>query len=221
MHLSAYARGLDKPERLRYDEKVHLCGGVDPLQLKDAEHQRDVGLLPRVDFADIKNYLVHGTSFVSREQLKAYKSMEGHNNLTSGWVQQPCVKALPDGMVVVVGKMGKRPSFIFVRHSQSFNEKPLAPCLLIKEDGEVQAARCTCKAGLGEACSHIAAVLFYIEAVVKKRDSQVCTEKTNAWLPPSVRFLEGKEACKVSFASSAMKRRMGGEEPLRKRQKRY
>ncbi|KAH7936866.1 hypothetical protein HPB49_005888 [Dermacentor silvarum] len=94
MHLSAYARGLDKRERLRYEEKVRLCGGVDPLELKDAELQRVVGLLPRVDFTDIKGYLVHGTSFVSREQLKLYKSMEGHNYLTSGWVQQPFDKLL-------------------------------------------------------------------------------------------------------------------------------
>lgn len=35
-----------------------------------------------------------------------------------------------------------------VRHSQSFNEKLLTPWLLIKEDGEAQAAHCTCKAGL-------------------------------------------------------------------------
>ncbi|KAH7970288.1 hypothetical protein HPB49_002263 [Dermacentor silvarum] len=58
MHFSAYARGLDKPERLRYEEKVRLCGGVDPLELKDAELQRDVGLLPRVDFTDIKDYIL-------------------------------------------------------------------------------------------------------------------------------------------------------------------
>ncbi|KAH6936004.1 hypothetical protein HPB50_012377 [Hyalomma asiaticum] len=153
MDLSAYARGLDKPARLRYLEKVRLCGDVDPLELQDAELQRDVEVLPRVEFTDIKDYLVHATSFVSREQLKAYKSMDGHNYLTSGWVQQPGVKVLPDSTIVVVGK--------------------------------------------------------------------VCTDRTNAWLPPSVRFLEGKEASQVSFASSTMrKRQMGGEEPLRKRQRR-
>ncbi|KAH7931838.1 hypothetical protein HPB52_025235 [Rhipicephalus sanguineus] len=67
MDLSAYARGLDKPARLRYLEKVRLCGGVDPLELQDAELQRDIELLPRVDFTDIKDYLVHSTSFVSRK----------------------------------------------------------------------------------------------------------------------------------------------------------
>ncbi|XP_035981988.1 uncharacterized protein LOC110367812 [Fundulus heteroclitus] len=34
-----------------------------------------------------------------------------------------------------------------------------------KKQGYVVAAHCTCKAGLGEACSHIAALLFKVEAV--------------------------------------------------------
>ncbi|KAH8018384.1 hypothetical protein HPB51_003956 [Rhipicephalus microplus] len=102
---------------------MRLCVGVDPLELQDAE--RDVELLPRVDFPDIKGYLVQATSFVSRKQLKAYKSMDGQNYLTSGWVQQPGVKVLSDS-TIVVGK---------VCHSQSFNENPLTAWLLITEDG--------------------------------------------------------------------------------------
>lgn len=66
-----------------------MCGGIDPLDLRDDEVRRDVDLLPRVDFTDIKDYLVHATSFATREQLKAYKAMEAHNDLTSGWVQEP------------------------------------------------------------------------------------------------------------------------------------
>lgn len=108
--LSAYARVLDKPARLRYLVKVRLCGGVEPLELQDAGLQRDVELLPRVDFTDIKDYLVHATSFVSREQLKAYKSMDGYNYLTSGWVQQRGVNVLPDSTTVVVRNVSRLPS---------------------------------------------------------------------------------------------------------------
>lgn len=109
--------------------------------------------------------------------------------------------------------------FTQVRHSQSFSEKLLTPWLLINEDGEVRAAHCTCKAGLGEACSHIGAVLFFVEAVVKKRDGQACTDMENAWLPPQVHALEGKRASEVSFSSSKMKKKMlDGEHPLRKHQ---
>ncbi|KAH7965011.1 hypothetical protein HPB49_002776 [Dermacentor silvarum] len=121
--LSAHAHGLNEPARSRYENKVRLRDCVDPLELEDGL-RREVGLLPRVDLAEIKDdYLVHATSFVTREELKAYKSMEGHNYLTSRWLQQLCVKVRADSMVVV----GK------VRHSQSFNEKPLTPWLLVKD----------------------------------------------------------------------------------------
>lgn len=104
-----------------------------------------------------------------------------------------------------------------VRHSQAFNDKLLTPWILVKEDGEVLCAHCTCKAGLGEACSHIGAMLFYVEVVVRRRDGQVCTDLENAWLPPQVRLLNGKQVSALSFASSKMKKRiMDGEQPLRK-----
>nr|XP_054925241.1 uncharacterized protein LOC126529597 isoform X2 [Dermacentor andersoni] len=207
MRLSAYARGLKEPEKSRYEQKVRLCGGVDPLDLNESEVKCDVNLLPRVDFTDIKDYLVHATSFITREQLKSYKALEAHNYLTSGWVQEPRLKALAYSRVVIVGR---------VLHSQSLSEKPLHPWLLVKEDGLVQAAHCTCKAGLGEACSHIGAILFYIQAVVQRRDGQACTDKENAWLPPPVRSLEAKPVSGVSFSSSKMKKRViDGETPCR------
>lgn len=207
MRLSAYARGLKEPEKLRYEEKVPLCGGVDPLDLNEAEVKCDVNLLPRVDFTDIKDYLVHATSFITREQLKSYKALEAHNYLTSGWVKEPRLKALAESRVVIIGR---------VLHSQSLSEKPLYPWLLVKEDGHVQAAHCICKAGLGEACSHIGAILFYVQAVVQRRDGQACTDKENAWLPPPVRFVEAKPVSEMSFSSSKMKKRvMDGEAPCR------
>ncbi|XP_049519692.1 uncharacterized protein LOC125944013 [Dermacentor silvarum] len=192
MRLSAYAHDLRGPEKRRYEEKVHLCSGVDPYDYDGDEAVCDVNLLPRVEFTDIKDYLVHGTSFVTREDLKAYKSMEAHNYVTSGWVQQPRVRDLGDGRCVVVGN--------------AFCDKPFEPWLLAKEDGEIVNAHCTCKAGLGEACSHIAALLFYIEVVVRMRDGKACTDEENAWLPPYVRHLEGKRCSDVDFASARAKK---------------
>lgn len=54
-----------------------------------------------MDQTDIKVYLVDATSFATRKQLKAWKSMEGHNFLTNGSMQQPCVKVVADSMVIV------------------------------------------------------------------------------------------------------------------------
>ena len=41
-------------------------------------------------------------------------------------------------------------------------------------------------AGLGEACSHIAAILFYIEAVVRLQGAKpTCTQEKCQWIIPS------------------------------------
>ncbi|KAH7983161.1 hypothetical protein HPB52_009697 [Rhipicephalus sanguineus] len=164
MLLSDYAKSLSDPERRRYHIKVAKCGSDDP-----------AWRFPMTNRADINDYLVHGTSFVTREQLKSYKSLEARNYVTSGLVEPPRVKTLRDGNIVVVSK---------VRHSQAFKEKPPLPWLLIKPDGEVLCAHCTCMAGLGEACSHVGAVLFYLEAAVTRRDGRSCTDGQSAWLPP-------------------------------------
>ncbi|CAN7990021.1 unnamed protein product [Ixodes pacificus] len=103
--------------------------------------------------------------------------MEAHNFLTSGWVQQPRSKVLGDRNVFIVGK----------------------------PDGEVLLAHCTCMAGLGEACSHIGSILFYFEAVIKRREELTCTDRENAWLPPQLQTLEGQPVAKIDFASSRTK----------------
>lgn len=50
----------------------------------------DADLLPETTHVDIMNYLVLSTSYVSCQQMKAYKSLEAHNYFTSGWVKRYC-----------------------------------------------------------------------------------------------------------------------------------
>ncbi|KAM7307962.1 uncharacterized protein ISCGN_011597 [Ixodes scapularis] len=187
-----------------------MCGSVDPLLLDDGDTLVDVNLYPRVETTDIKDYLVNGTSFYSREQFKASMSLEAHNYLTSGWVSQPRLKVLPDKNVVCVAK---------VKHSQTFSTKPLLPWVLLRPDGEVLTAHCTCMAGLAEACSHVAAILFYMEVVVRRMDSQACTDGENAWLPPTVNKLVCKTVAEIDFGSASMKKRQLDEQAARPPQK--
>lgn len=94
-----------------------------------------------------------------------------------------------------------------VNHSQSFQEKVLLPWIISKPDGEVVAAHCTCMAGLGEACSHIGAVLFYIVAVVQHQDGEACTEKENSWRPPRLKSVPCAPISDLDFSSSQMRKR--------------
>lgn len=103
--LSEYARKLPASVRSRYEEKVLMCGGKDPLSLSVDETVADTSAYPKVEECDVKDYLVGKTSFITREQFKAHKSLESHNYLTSGWVQEPRLKVLENSDVVVIGKV--------------------------------------------------------------------------------------------------------------------
>ncbi|XP_077550918.1 uncharacterized protein LOC144164281 [Haemaphysalis longicornis] len=112
---TVYAATLCLKDQARYSEKVVLCG-VDPFELSESDCVRDVNLWPRVDAADISEFLVLRTSFITRQQLKARKALEGHNFVTSGWVREPWVKEVSSHSVVLKTK---------VNHSQSLNKPPV------------------------------------------------------------------------------------------------
>ena len=62
-----------------------------------------------------------------------------------------------------------------VRHSQRMNETPLSCLVVVEENGEICCAHCNCMAGLGETCTHIATVLFYLEAIVRIQGTRPIT----------------------------------------------
>lgn len=81
------------------------------------------------------------------------------------------------GKFVVVAK---------VRHSQRMND-PLIQIWIINEtDGSIASAHCLgCKAGLAESCSHVASVMFYIEAWNHLKETESCTQVKCTWLLPT------------------------------------
>ena len=80
-----------------------------------------------------------------------------------------------DVLVKDVG--GKRVLSAKVNHSQKLQEKPLLPYVICELNGKIVARHCNCMAGLGESCSHVASLLWAIEAGVKLRDSMTVTQK--------------------------------------------
>lgn len=63
-------------------------------------------------------------------------------------------------------------------------------------------------AGNGEACSHVAALLFYLEYGVRARDGDSCTDVANSWLPPHVRKIVARPVAEMDFSSSTMKKKI-------------
>ncbi|KAH7944022.1 hypothetical protein HPB52_014347 [Rhipicephalus sanguineus] len=82
--LEVYTATLCQKDRERYEEKTRLCG-PDPFTLRADDSVSGVELWPRVDISDIHEFLVLRTSFITGEQLKSRKALEGHNIATSRW----------------------------------------------------------------------------------------------------------------------------------------
>jgi hypothetical protein len=122
-------------------------------------------------------YLLHTTSFATLDEVKNYKSLQSFKYFSSGWVLDVGWKRYDDQEVVLV--TGR------VRHSYAASKAPLRPWIIIGFNGVVQVAHCTCMAGLAETCSHVGAVLHWVETAVRIRNDEPCTSKENKWLMPT------------------------------------
>ena len=118
--------------------------------------------------------LVTHTSFVTLEEIKNFKSLQSYRYFTRGWVLETQMQEYcEEGKVVVLGK---------VRHSYAASKSPLKPWVIIWTNGTVEVAPCTCMAGLAETCSHIGAILHWVETAVRIRNDTPCTSPENKWL---------------------------------------
>ena len=169
--ISEYVKSLDEHVKRRYLQKISVIG-VDPADL-NAGVNLDTECLPPIESTDIFTYLVLGTSFYTKEEFKNFKSLEAHKWLTSGFVisVQGCVVA---EKFVVFGK---------VKHSQRKNDPAISTWIIASKEGTVLSAHCMdCKAGLAETCSHVASIIFYIEAWARIHEKLACTQVKCLWL---------------------------------------
>ncbi|KAH9359995.1 hypothetical protein HPB48_019309 [Haemaphysalis longicornis] len=108
---AAYRAQLIGSARARYEKKLRMCDSVDPYTLRPGLNTvTDIAEFPEVTHGDIVKYFVYTSSFVTLEEMKAYKSMEAHNYLTCGWVKSLSAKRLRGDKVLVVGEHIKRAS---------------------------------------------------------------------------------------------------------------
>ncbi len=91
-------------------------------------------------------------------------------------------------------------------HSQKLSETPLRPWVVVRKDGSVQAAHCDCMAGLGEACTHVAALLFAVEANVRVRELKTVTQEKAYWmLPCALKRVKYSPLADMDFTSAKTK----------------
>ncbi|KAH8026130.1 hypothetical protein HPB51_016441 [Rhipicephalus microplus] len=87
-----------------------FAADIDLFDFSKDEVVSDVKCYSRIELTDIRDHLVGGTSFATRNKLKAYKSMDAHNYVTSGWVLQHRIRDTGDGRRVVVRNVTGSPT---------------------------------------------------------------------------------------------------------------
>ncbi|XP_041371313.1 uncharacterized protein LOC121384798 [Gigantopelta aegis] len=188
-----YYDSLESQVKGRYDGKLaiincHMC----PYRLPAGVWKNQPMEWPELQWGDVYSFLIESPGVFTRESMKAYKSLEAHNYFLSGWVQTVLNYQPPDSIHIVLRAD--------VRPSQRLNDEPHHPWAALSTDGAVAVAHCDCMAGLGESCSHIAALLFKVEAAVRLGyTSQTCTDLPCKWNEDFVKKIQPAEIKNIRF----------------------
>lgn len=195
---SDYYNQLDESVKNRYNDKLDRIGvGVDdPYTFSSGQFDA----VPNIEYPDIYNYFINTPSPYTKEELKAYKSLDGYKYLLAGWVGDLSVH------LVMTGSDEKMVLTACVRHSQSVSASQLKPWVAAEKGGTIICSHCTCMAGLGEVCSHIAAVLFAVEVHNRLKDTS-CTSQPCAWLSPTMKNVTYASISDINFTTPATKRK--------------
>ena len=146
--LSNYANELEPKVKKRYPDKISTTT-IDPVLIEGKNFEPDC--LQLVESTDLLFYIVLETSYYTRQQFKAFRSLHAHNQMVSGFISSVQGHVIKNKFVVLAK----------VRHSERMNDS-LLPVWIITEKQEtiISAHCCGCKAGLSECYSHVASVLF-------------------------------------------------------------
>ncbi|RMX50027.1 hypothetical protein pdam_00002869 [Pocillopora damicornis] len=75
---------------VKVPQKITVCG-FNPYALRKSDFSENIELLPNIQYPDIVKYLVVKTSWATKTQMKAYKSMEAYHFFMFGWVNTLCM----------------------------------------------------------------------------------------------------------------------------------
>lgn len=103
--LPNYRDSLSAEHLKIYDEKLKFTAGIDPYAVSGRLYSTAMENYPEIEYPDIVNYLLFTKSRFTKEQLKAYKSLEAYQYFVAGWVRSIHVGNVTEKTVVLIGKV--------------------------------------------------------------------------------------------------------------------
>ncbi|XP_052282066.1 uncharacterized protein LOC127879327 [Dreissena polymorpha] len=158
--------------------------------------------VPDFDIEKLKHYLIQSRekSFY-KGSVRAYKSLKAFKYFEEGFVQR-----LRHAETFVANTK------VYTIHAKvlaSYQGKAYQTYVALeKETGIPIGGSCACVAGRGEACSHIAAILFAVEDFIAKglnqsTDKPTCTDRLCAWNAPSKQNVEPETIHNIRIVKQA------------------
>ena len=85
--LRGYRDSLSAKNRQMYAKKLKIIAGIDPYSVSANFFSQSMTEWLEIEFPDIVNYLLFSTSKFTKEQVKAYKSLQSYQYFVAGWVR--------------------------------------------------------------------------------------------------------------------------------------
>ena len=160
---------------------------------------KSLSCLEDFNLVHLYNYLINSRDKTfDKESMKAFKSLKAYKYFSDGLVKNVWVHQNEDASIVIRGHC-----FSSLKAKATY-----VVYVILKKAGDVVSAKCKCVAGEGGACSHIAALLFYIEDI-KRRDMQMLpsdrtvTDALQQWHVPPKRNVMPTPITNISFQKPA------------------
>ena len=127
-----------------------------------------------VMYGDIFVYLMFHPSELKSDDLSDYKTCKAYSYYSDGWLMPLEYNSIS----------GESPYCIMrgeCRKSQKINDPPHKLWIIVeKKNGKILCGHCSCMAGMGQTCNHVAAAFFRMEAMVRLGlTNPSCTSKPN------------------------------------------
>ena len=132
------------------------------------------------------------TSELGSKNLSDHKNSKAYSYYKSGWLQPLQYHNLTGSEYCVI--RGE------CRKSQSIKDQFHKLWIILEKTAKIRTCHCTCMAGMGETCNHVAAAMYHAEAAVQiGLTNSACTSNGNGWLP-NRKAIEPKKIKDLDFS---------------------
>ena len=138
--MSEYFDSLRDDDKERYEAKLNAIG----LQLEkdpyggEHDYEADMTSWPPVEYGHIFAYFIARLGVYTFEQLLSWKQLDGYNYFANYYVRMVISRKIETRVVIIKA---------FVNPSQKTPAKANQAWVMVKPDGTVVTAYCTCMAG--------------------------------------------------------------------------